>query len=141
MAINFHENNVISGLKKKRVVKAWLHGILAAENKIAGQINIIFTTDRQLHEINMQYLSKDYYTDIITFDYSEGSSISGDIFISIERIEENAREFSVAKEKELMRVMAHGFLHLLGYDDSTEKEKKSMRRMEDKCLESSPVIQ
>ena len=139
MAIYFHDEKIISNLKNKRSVKAWLNEILKSENKLAGQISIIFTTDKYLLEINKKYLDKDYYTDIITFDYSKGKHISGDLFISIERIRENAKEYGTETKKELLRVMAHGMLHLIGYGDSTEDEKNHMRRLEDECLEYSPV--
>ncbi len=138
MAIYFHDEKISSELKNKRSVKAWLNAILKTEKKLAGQINIIFTTDKHLLEINRKYLDKDYYTDIITFDYSEGKYISGDLFISLERVSENAKEYKTETQNELMRVMAHGLLHLIGYGDSTEDEKNHMRRLEDRCLEYSP---
>lgn len=134
MAIQFHDEKIISGLKNRRSKKSWINKILDKENKKAGQISIIFTTDNHLREINLQYLKRDYYTDVITFDYSEGSFISGDIFISLERVEENAKKYGTGKENEILRVMAHGILHLIGYKDSNEEERISMKRMENICL-------
>ena len=134
MAIHFHDEEIISGLQNTRRKKSWLTEILDKENKKEGLINIIFTTDNHLREINLQYLKRDYYTDIITFDYSKGSSISGDLFISMERVEENAKKYGTDEENELMRVMAHGLLHLIGYKDSNEEERKRMKRKEDICL-------
>lgn len=134
MAIHFHDEKIISGLQNTKRIKSWLAEILDKENKKVGRINIIFTTDNHLRETNLQYLKRDYYTDIITFDYSEGSYINGDLFISMERVEANAKEYGTGKEKELLRVMAHGMLHLIGYKDSTEKEIKSMKQKEDICL-------
>lgn len=101
----------------------------------SGQINIIFTSDEDLRRINIEYLEHDYYTDIISFDYSEAKVLSGDIYISIERVEENAKKYSVEKENELLRVIIHGILHLIGYKDSNDSEKNKMRIMEEKSLQ------
>ena len=101
-------------------------------------LNFIFCTDEYLHSINLQYLNHDTYTDIITFDNSEGDGlIEGDIFISIDRVKENANKFDVSLEKEIKRVMAHGVLHLCGYIDKTAGEAKQMRLKEDEALDIS----
>lgn len=105
------------------------------ENKKAGEINIILTNDRKLRELNNKYLSRDYFTDIISFDYSEGEKLSGDLFISLERVRENSNYYRVSMEKELLRVMIHGILHLVGYSDLEEGKKAQMRAMEEKYLE------
>ncbi|MCT4624666.1 MAG: rRNA maturation RNase YbeY [Schleiferiaceae bacterium] len=96
------------------------------------KLSFTYLDDEGLLEINKKFLNHDYYTDIITFDYSKKNRLIGDIFISVERVEENANDLS--KSNELLRVMSHGVLHLLGYKDSNEEEKKEMRLMEDKWL-------
>ncbi len=112
----------------------WLQELIASENKIEGNISFIFCDDSYLLKINKQYLDHDTYTDIITFDYCEGDTISSDIFISIERIEENAKIFNVSFNKELTRVMAHGVLHLIGYNDKTDEESVEMRKKEEEKI-------
>ena len=99
-----------------------------------GDINYIFCSDNYLHQINFQYLDHDTFTDIITFDQSDKDQIEGDIFISIDRVHENANERNISFVNELHRVMIHGILHLLGYNDKTPKEKQLMREKEDECL-------
>ena len=113
---------------------SWIKDAIANEQKILGEINYIFCDDDYLLEKNQTYLNHDTYTDIITFDYSEENSVSGDIFISIERLKENARKFAVPFDTELRRVMIHGVLHLIGYKDKSDKEKKLMREKEDSYL-------
>lgn len=110
---------------------SWIKEAIANEQKKLGEINYIFCDDDYLLEKNQTYLNHDTYTDIITFDYSEENSVSGDIFISIERLKENARKFAVPFDTELRRVMIHGVLHLIGYKDKSDKEKKLMREKED----------
>ena len=139
MPIYFHDEKINSGLKRKLEIKSWLNSVLASENKRADKISIILTSDENLREINKKYLSKNYYTDIITFDYSNESSISGDLFISLERVEENAEKYGTEKNRELLRVIVHGILHLMGYGDANEDEKRNMRNMEDRFLENSPT--
>ncbi len=112
----------------------WLQELIASENKIEGNISFIFCDDSYLLKINKQYLDHDTYTDIITFDYCEGDTISSDIFISIERIDENAKIFNVSFNKELTRVMAHGVLHLIGYNDKTDEESVEMRKKEEEKI-------
>lgn len=112
----------------------WLSQVIYKNNKQEGNINFIFCTDTYLLEVNKKYLNHDYYTDVITFDYSEKTMISGDIFISIDRISENSETFNVSFDKELSRVLVHGILHLLGYNDKSIEEKKAMTFWEDKYL-------
>ncbi|MGK6343384.1 rRNA maturation RNase YbeY [Chryseobacterium sp. DT-3] len=120
----------------------WLEDIILSEGKKTGEINYIFCDDEYLLKINQDYLQHDYYTDIITFDYVKGKTISGEIFVSLQRISDNASTLSRDYEEELKRVLAHGILHLAGYKDKTEEEEKEMRRMEDlylaKFKESNP---
>lgn len=112
----------------------WLEDIILSEGKKVGEINYIFCDDEYLLKINQDYLQHDYYTDIITFDYVKGKTISGEIFVSLQRISDNASTLSRDYEEELKRVLAHGILHLAGYKDKTEEEEKEMRRMEDLYL-------
>ncbi|MBU0765781.1 MAG: rRNA maturation RNase YbeY [Bacteroidetes bacterium] len=105
--------------------------IVQSENGICGEISIILCSDVFLADINRKYLGRDYLTDIITFDYSGEGIVSGDLFISFERVSENAVSYNVTAEEELRRVIIHGVLHLLGYKDEAEQEKQKMKEMED----------
>lgn len=109
----------------------WLENLIISENKKPGEINYIFCDDDYLLKVNQDYLDHDYYTDIITFDYVKGKTVSGDIFVSLPRILDNASTLSQNFESELNRVLAHGILHLCGYKDKTEEEKTQMRSKED----------
>ncbi|CAA7386346.1 rRNA maturation RNase YbeY [Chryseobacterium fistulae] len=111
--------------------KKWLEDIILSEEKKLGEINYIFCDDEYLLKINQDYLQHDYYTDIITFDYVKGKTISGEIFVSLQRISDNASTLSKEYEEELRRVLAHGILHLSGYKDKTEEEEQVMRSKED----------
>ncbi len=113
---------------------AWLKDLILSEEKKLGEINYIFCDDEYLLKVNQDYLQHDYYTDIITFDYVKGKTISGEIFVSLQRISDNASSLSRDYEEELRRVLAHGILHLCGYKDKTEEEKKQMREKEDHYL-------
>ena len=110
---------------------AWLEDIILTEGKKPGDINYIFCDDEYLLQVNKEYLQHDYYTDIITFDYVKGKTISGDIFVSLPRILDNASTLSQNFESEFNRVLAHGILHLCGYKDKTEEEQTQMRAKED----------
>ncbi|QTN38194.1 rRNA maturation RNase YbeY [Cryomorphaceae bacterium] len=112
----------------------WIVSVIEEAENHCGEITYIFCSDEQLLEINQQYLKHDTYTDIITFDYSQDDLISGDIFISTDRVRENAEAFDVSFDMELSRVMVHGVLHLLGHSDHSEEEKKAMRAEEDRHL-------
>ena len=109
----------------------WLEDIILSEEKKLGEISYIFCDDEYLLKINQDYLQHDYYTDIITFDYVKGKTISGEIFVSLQRVLDNASTLSRDYEEEVRRVLAHGILHLAGYKDKTEEEEKEMRRKED----------
>jgi rRNA maturation RNase YbeY len=114
--------------------KTWLEDIILSEGKNLGEINYIFCDDEYLLKVNQDYLQHDYYTDIITFDYVKGRTISGEIFVSLQRISDNASTLSKDYEEELRRVLAHGVLHLLGYKDKSEEEEQLMRSKEDYYL-------
>ena len=134
--ISFFEEDIQYNLKDKIKVKQWLKDTIAAEGYKLDELTYIFCSDAYLLQINQQYLNHDTYTDIITFDNSsEDGVITGDIFISIERIRENAAKFNQAVTDELHRVIIHGTLHLLGYKDKTAVDSKNMTQMEDKYLD------
>ena len=126
-------NKEIPGFNSEFFVLS-LTNLLDQESKVLGDISIIFVTDSYLLEMNQKYLNHDYYTDIITFDYCEMNIVSGDLFISIDRVQENADTFNVDLLTELHRVMIHGVLHLCGYKDKTIDEERLMRDLENKYL-------
>lgn len=118
----------------KRVTTEWIRRTAALEGRETGDISVVFCSDDALLAINRQYLQHDYLTDIITFDYSEGTVISGDLMISIDTVRSNAATYGVSFREELMRVIIHGILHLCGYGDKTPAEEKQMRALENKYL-------
>jgi rRNA maturation RNase YbeY len=113
----------------------WINGIIRHYQFLPGTLNYIFCDDAYLLELNKKYLSHDTYTDIITFDYTTENQLSGDIFLSVERIRENAGIYGVEFKEELLRVMSHGLLHLMGYKDKTEADSEIMREKENECIE------
>jgi len=115
-------------------ISNWVEHIVSLENKIAGEVCFILCSDEYLLKINQQYLKHNYYTDVITFDYSESSIISGDIFISIDRVRDNSNNLQIPFNKEFQRIIIHGVLHLLGLGDKSESEKIIMTSKEDDCL-------
>ena len=130
--IIFFNEDVDFKIPHPRKTKIWLKGIIEAEGYELNQLNYIFCSDEYLLTINRQYLEHDFYTDIITFDNSEvEGEVEGDIFVSIERIHENAIELNKTFEEELRRVLAHGILHLVGYDDIEDDQELEMRTKED----------
>ena len=119
----------------------WIKKVIQSEGKQLGEVNYVFCDDDYLLDINKQYLDHDYYTDIISFDYTEGNVISGDIFISVDRIKENADEFNVTFDNELKRVIIHGILHYCGYKDKSDSEEQLMRLKEEQKIEMFHVKQ
>ena len=134
MAIYFSSENIKFDLRGKLKVKKWITDLIKAQNKKVGDISYLFCDDAYLIEVNRTYLDHDTYTDIITFDYVEGDTISGDILISVERVKENAQLFNTTFDQELHRVIIHGVLHLLGQGDKTEAETAQMRNKEEAAL-------
>ena len=130
MAIRFFLHYVNFKIAGKRDIKASIKRILTDHKKKIGDINVIITSDSNILEINNKYLKRDYLTDIITFDFSEKEKISGELYISIDRVKENAVLFKVKKEEELIRVIIHGILHLVGYEDENSMEKREMNKKE-----------
>ena len=121
-------------LEQEEVYASWIETIVESENKILGEISYVFCDDEYLHSINMQYLNHDTLTDIISFDYTEGDVISGDIFVSIERVVDNAKDFNVPFDEELKRVLAHGVLHYCGYKDKSDDDALLMRSKEEEKI-------
>lgn len=115
-------------LPNEAIYESWIEAILKSEDKEVGEINYIFCNDDYLHKINVEYLNHDTLTDIISFDYTEGNLVQGDIFISIERVQDNANDFNVLFEEELKRVMSHGVLHYCGYKDKSDADADLMRK-------------
>ncbi len=121
-------------LKNEEAISSWVRLIVEKEGFELGELNYIFCDDHYLHKINKEFLNHDTFTDIISFDYTLGRLINGDIFISVERVEENAQKFNVTFDDELHRVIIHGILHYVGYKDKEEDEKILMRSKENECL-------
>ncbi|WP_297508457.1 rRNA maturation RNase YbeY [Flavobacterium sp.] len=121
-------------LELEPVYEKWIQQIIISENKTEGELNFIFCDDEYLLDINQRYLDHDYYTDIISFDYSLANELHGDIFISIDRVMENANTFNVSFQNELLRVMAHGILHYCGYKDKLEADSQEMRLKENEKI-------
>lgn len=113
---------------------SWLRQLCDHHKRRIGEINLILCSDDYLLNINNEYLNHDYYTDIITFDYTDGDVVSGDLFISVDRVKENSSTFFVEFSRELNRVVAHGTLHLIGFKDKTEGDQEEMRKQEDVAL-------
>jgi rRNA maturation RNase YbeY len=133
--IQFHILQKIS-LEERTRLKQFLITLFKKEKKALAELSYIFCSDQRLLEINRQFLQHDFYTDIITFPLSDpGQPISGEIYISVDRVRDNAIEFGSSIRKELHRVIFHGALHLCGYKDKSPRDEKLMRKMEDKCLE------
>lgn len=128
--IEFHYELDFS-LEDEAYYADWIARVITGEDRNPGSINYIFCPDEYLLDLNQKYLEHDTLTDIITFEYSEHRQVSGDIFISLDRVRENAEALDVIVDDELRRVMIHGVLHLLGYGDKTEAEKDIMRKLED----------
>lgn len=123
-------------IKNKREIKNWISSIIEKKKCKPGEINLVFVSDPELLRINKNFLNHDFFTDVISFDYSKGNSISGDIFISVDRVMDNSMGLKTPFSNELLRVMIHGILHFLGYNDKGPEEKALMRKLEDEYLEN-----
>lgn len=126
VSVNYFFENTSFRVTKKRILTTWIKSIIACENKKAGEICFIFCDDSYLSRINSTYLKRETFTDVIAFDYSENGLVSGDIFISIDRVKYNSNKFKKSFIEELFRVMAHGVLHLTGYSDNTKRKRLAM---------------
>lgn len=135
---NFQDTKFV--FKYKSLNNRWLRMVAESEIRRIGDITIIFCSDNYILDINRKYLGHDYFTDIITFDYCSGNVLSGDLFISVDSVKENSVEYGTEFEDELNRVIVHGILHLIGYDDHTEEDVKVMREKENYYLDLRKYI-
>jgi probable rRNA maturation factor len=133
--INFFTENVKKPKLNYLIIKKWIKNVIESFDRKAGNISIIFCNDSFLLEYNKKYLQHNYFTDIITFNYNESNKISGDLFLSVDTIRSNSIEYNVTEEEEFLRVIIHGVLHLIGFNDHTDEEISQMRLMEKKSLE------
>lgn len=131
MAVSFHSEQINFSLSDENAVAHWLQDVCVSEGKKLSELSYIFCPDDYLLEMNRKYLNHDYYTDVITFDYCEADDVSGDVFISVDRVNDNAQNEGVSEQDELHRVMVHGLLHLLGYHDKETSDKEQMTAKED----------
>ena len=131
--INFNYETEFT-LDNEQAFADWLSAVIVSESKNEGEINYIFCDDEYLHKINVEYLNHDTLTDIISFDYTVGNELNGDIFVSVERVADNAKDFNVSFEEELKRVLAHGILHYCGYKDKSDADAELMRSKEDEKI-------
>jgi probable rRNA maturation factor len=131
--ISFNYENDFE-LQNEDQISTWISKVILSENKKEGDINYIFCDDEYLLNLNEQYLDHDTLTDIISFDYSVGNELHGDIFISVERVQDNATDFNVTFDEELKRVLVHGILHYCGYKDKSESEEQVMRQKEEEKM-------
>lgn len=139
--IEFFFDDVAFDLPEEAALREWLMGIALTEGKPIAEVNFIFCSDEQLRHINVEFLDHDYYTDIITFDFSDDeAAMRGEIYISSERVMDNAREHGVSFPHELCRVMAHGVLHIAGYGDKTPEQEAKMRAKENYYLNNIKAL-
>ena len=134
MSVSFHTEEINFNLKQKIRHKRWIKEWIATNYKDPGILSFIFTSNERIRLINQEYLNHNYLTDVITFDYTEGNLISGDVFISVDEVKKNADYYGADIDDELRRVMIHGVTHLLGYQDGNEEEKRIMRKKENEAL-------
>jgi rRNA maturation RNase YbeY len=139
--VRFYYQDTDFVFKPKLRTKQWLNAVALNETRSLGAVSIIFCSDNYVLDTNVRYLHHDYFTDIITFDYCEGKILSGDLFISVDSVRENSIHFNTKFDDELDRVIVHGLLHLIGYDDHTPEDQKMMRSKEDHYLSIRKVSQ
>ena len=135
MSIRVYYDDTDFRIEGWRRIVSIIELIIANEKKVAGELSYIITSADSLRKINREFLEHDYYTDVISFNYNEGKIINGEIYVSIEVVQENAINYNVSLRNEFLRVLFHGVLHLLGYDDKTKEQEAEMRDMEDMWLE------
>lgn len=138
--ITFHFEDTKFEFKRKVLTRKWLKLVAESEIRRIGDIAVIFCSDNYILDVNRRYLEHDYFTDIITFDYCEGDRLSGDLFISVDTVRENSVEYGTDFDEELDRVIVHGVLHLIGYDDHTEEETAQMRAKENYYLSLKELL-
>ena len=138
--VSYYTEDIVFPFKEKRLTSRWLKFVAESESKRLGDVAVIFCSDNYILDVNIKYLQHDYYTDIITFDYCEGNRLSGDLFISIDSVRENASFYGTEFADELNRVIVHGLLHLIGYDDHTKDDIAMMRAKENYYLSQRSLI-
>ena len=134
MPVSFHTEEVKFNLTNRRLHKQWIIGWIQLNQKTPGNLNFLFTSNERIKLMNQQYLNHNCFTDVISFDYTEGNLISGDIVISVEEVKKNAEFYGAEWLDEIRRVMIHGVLHLMGYADKTQEEQEIMRKKENEAL-------
>jgi probable rRNA maturation factor len=134
VGVSFHSEKLHFDLKQRTRHRNWIKNCIAYFGKDTGAISFIFTSNPYILSLNRKYLNHNYFTDVISFDYSKGSNISGDVFISVEQVRNNAELYQVPQDEEMRRVMIHGVLHLMGFNDTTKAQKDGMRKMENDAL-------
>ena len=139
--IAYFSEDVGFEFKGRALNNKWLRLVAESEIRRIGDVSVVFCSDNYILDVNMKYLQHDYFTDIITFDYCEGDKLNGDLIISIDTVRENAVTYGVSFDEELHRVIVHGLLHLIGYDDSTEEQRKEMRSTENYYLSLREALQ
>lgn len=132
--ISYFTENVKTPAIKKKAVSEWIKRVAETHGMRVGDVNYIFCDDAKILEVNNQYLQHDYYTDIITFDYTSGNRIAGDIFISLDTVKSNAEQYNTEYAEELHRIIIHGILHLCGHEDKSDEARANMSRLEDEAL-------
>lgn len=135
MSVYFSNGDINFSLENEPLIKKWIAEIINKHDKKIGRINYLFCSDQMVYDMNVRFLNHDTFTDIITFDSVEGNLISGDIIISVDRVEENSKAYSVSFENELCRVIIHGILHLLGFKDKSPDDEATMRAKENESLQ------
>jgi probable rRNA maturation factor len=140
MAIHFSNNEITFTLKNKKKLKDWIKTVIEKEKLMLGELSYVFCDDDSLLKMNQQFLDHNTFTDIITFDYKEAKVVNGEIYISVERVRDNASTYKTTFEEELHRVMIHGVLHICGYKDKTKAAKETMRKMEDASLKRLKLL-
>ena len=141
MSLFFRESDIPCSVEEKLSVKNWVKRVAKFHGVALGEICVVSCSDKYLLGVNIEHLNHDYYTDIITFDYSNEEGVSGDLLISFDRVKENAEAEGVGFQEELKRVIIHGVLHLIGFKDKTDSEAQEMRAQENKALEMFHVEQ